>query len=67
MGIGLTELLFILVIGLFFLPAVAVGLVLWVVFKGRNRDRIGEIESRLERVERQLDRESESSSSKQRD
>jgi hypothetical protein len=60
-GLGATELLIFLILFLFFLPAVAVGVVLWVVFKGRNRnpDRIDIVESRLERLERQLDRQSE--------
>jgi hypothetical protein len=68
-GIGATEILILLILFLFFLPAVAVGVVLWVVFKGRNRnpDRIDVVESRLERLERQLDRQSEPSAPKTRD
>jgi hypothetical protein len=58
-----------LIIVLFFLPAAAIALVLWVVFKGYNRnpDRIDVVESRLEHVERQLDRQSEPSVPKTRD
>jgi hypothetical protein len=66
-GIGATEILILLILFLFFLPVVIVGLVLWLVFKGRNHDRIGVIESRLDRVERQLDRQPEPSSPKTRD
>jgi hypothetical protein len=58
-----------LIIVLFFLPAAAIALVLWVVFKGYNRnpDRIDVVESRLEHVERQLDRQSEPNVPKTRD
>jgi hypothetical protein len=63
-GLGATELLIIIVL---FFPAAIIVFALLKVFKGRNRDRIGAIESRLERIERQLDRQSEPSSLKTRD
>jgi hypothetical protein len=65
-GLGATELLIILIIVLFF-PAAIIVFALLKVFKGRNRDRIGVIESRLESLEGQLDRQSEPSASKGRD
>jgi hypothetical protein len=61
-GLGATEILILLIFFLLF-PAAIIGLVLWMVFKGRNRDRIGVLESRIER----LDRQSEPSAPKRRD
>jgi BMFP domain-containing protein YqiC len=37
------------------------------VFKGRNRDRIGILENRLERLEQQLDQTSKQTAPKQRE
>jgi hypothetical protein len=65
-GLGATELLIILIIVLFF-PAAIIVFALLKVLKSRNRDRIGAIESRLERLERQLDRTSEQIAPKQRE
>ncbi|MCI0664535.1 MAG: hypothetical protein L0220_26035 [Acidobacteria bacterium] len=62
MTIGPTELLYLL---LYFLPALIVGFVLWRVIKSNNIKRISELESRVERLERQLDRPAEPTAPKE--
>jgi hypothetical protein len=65
-GLGATELLIIFIIFML-LPVAVIGLILWLMFKWSNRERIGIIESRLERVERQIDRIYEQAALKQRE
>jgi hypothetical protein len=64
MGLGTPEII-IIIVSLLILSAAVVGWVLWKVLK-RN-DRVSELESRLERLERQLGRTSEPTAPKRRD
>jgi hypothetical protein len=64
MGLGAPEII-IIIVSLLILSAAVVGWVLWKVLK-RN-DRVSELESRLERLERQLGRTSEPTAPKRRD